>query len=85
MAAAVPTPSTPVAAASPPPSPEALKQELEQKGLQWVQTDPSKAAHIEPPPEPPPALGRAPRRQQVSTEAEPLVMVETRAGDKPAS
>ncbi len=85
MAAAVPTPSTPVVAASPPPSPEVLKQELEQKGLQWVQTDPSKAAHIEAPPEPPPALGRAPRRQQVSTEAEPLVMVETRAGDKPAS
>jgi ribonuclease E len=58
-------------------SEETLKQTLEQAGLQWVQTDPNKAP-AEAIAEPPPKLGRAPRRQADTAPQEPLVMVETR-------
>ena len=56
---------------------ETLKQTLEAAGLQWVQTDPNKAP-TEALAEPPPRLGRAPRRQVDTAPQEPLVMVETR-------
>jgi ribonuclease E len=58
-------------------SEETLKETLEQAGLQWVQTDPNKAP-AEAIAEPPPKLGRAPRRQAETAPQEPLVMVETR-------
>jgi ribonuclease E len=69
---------TPVPAAPPIQiSEETLKQTLEQAGLQWVQTDPNKAP-AEAVAEPPPKLGRSPRRQAETAPQEPLVMVETR-------
>ena len=55
----------------------ALQESLDQAGLQWVQTDPSKAV-TEAVAEPPPRLGRAPRRNTETAPQEPLVMVETR-------
>ncbi len=73
-------------AIEPPPAPvappiqvseETLKQTLEEVGLQWVQTDPNKAP-AQAIAEPPPKLGRAPRRQTETAPQEPLVMVETR-------
>jgi hypothetical protein len=45
--------------------------------LQWVQTDPNKAP-AEAIAEPPPKLGRAPKRNTETAVQEPLVMVETR-------
>jgi ribonuclease E len=82
---AVPTPA-PAAAITParvePPvvvklSEEGLKETLNQVGLQWVQTDPNKAP-VEAIAEPPPKLGRTPRKNTDTTAQEPLVMVETR-------
>jgi ribonuclease E len=73
----------PVAAPSvPAPAPiqvseETLRQSLNAAGLQWVQTDPEKSSS-EAMPEPPPKLGRAPRRNTETAPQEPLVMVETR-------
>ncbi len=58
-------------------SEEVLKQNLDQAGLQWVQTDPNKAP-AEAVAEPPPKLGRTPRRNTETAPQEPLVMVETR-------
>jgi ribonuclease E len=83
------TPATPAAPAVPEasqapaaPAPikiseDVLKQNLDQVGLQWVQTDPNKAP-AEAVAEPPPKLGRAPRRNTETAPQEPLVMVETR-------
>lgn len=71
-------PVAPIAAAEPiRVSEETLKQTLDQAGLQWVQTDPTKAP-AEAVAEPPPKLGRAPRRNTETAPQEPLVMVETR-------
>ena len=72
----------PVVASAPAPAPivvseEALKETLGAAGLQWVQTDPGKAM-TEAAAEPPPKLGRAPRKQSAATTDEPLMMVETR-------
>ncbi|NBW01290.1 MAG: Rne/Rng family ribonuclease [Betaproteobacteria bacterium] len=82
-APALKTPA-PMAPASPAPAPapiqvseETLRQSLDAVGLQWVQTDPGKSA-AEAMPEPPPKLGRAPRRNTETAPQEPLVMVETR-------
>jgi hypothetical protein len=56
----------------------ALQETLGAAGLQWVQTDPSKAM-TEAVAEPPPKLGRAPRKPApTATTEESLVMVETR-------
>ena len=63
--------------------PKALEESLKQAGLEWVQTEPSKLS-IEAPAEPPPVLGRKPRRQTLDQVAEPLVMVETRHAEPPA-
>ena len=74
----VPLAAAPIAAPEPiKVSEEALKQTLDQAGLQWVQTDPNKAP-AEAVAEPPPKLGRAPRRNTETAPQEPLVMVETR-------
>ena len=68
----------PVTPASPKLSEEDLKASLNQAGLQWVQTDPNKAVE-EAIAEPPPKLGRAPRKNNADlAPQEPLVMVETR-------
>ncbi|MFZ9162490.1 MAG: ribonuclease E/G, partial [Burkholderiaceae bacterium] len=75
--APVPTPA-PVAVAvavAEPVDPAKLNQVLDAAGLQWVQTDPTKAP-AEAVAEPAPQLGRKPKRSQQATEAEPLVMVE---------
>ncbi|MBU3724255.1 MAG: Rne/Rng family ribonuclease [Burkholderiaceae bacterium] len=69
--------AAPVAAAPIQVSEEALKKNLDEAGLQWVQTDPSKAVE-EASAEPPPKLGRTPRRNTETAPQEPLVMVETR-------
>ncbi len=82
------TPATPAPVSVPTPAPapalapvvvseDALKETLGAAGLQWVQTDPGKAM-TEATAEPPPKLGRAPRKQTTATTEEPLVMVETR-------
>jgi hypothetical protein len=79
-AAVAPTPvaePTPVAIAAAPISEHSIKQSLDDAGLQWVQTDPSKAM-TEAVAEPPPKLGRAPRKNTETAPQEPLVMVETR-------
>jgi ribonuclease E len=60
----------------------ALQQSLDLAGLQWVQTDPSKTV-AEATAEPPPKLGRAPRRNTETAPQEPLVMVETRNNTTP--
>jgi fused signal recognition particle receptor len=62
---------------TPPVSAEALKATLDQVGLQWVQTDPTKAP-TQAIAEPPAKLGRTPRRNTETAPQEPLVMVETR-------
>ena len=62
---------------TPPVSAEALKATLDQVGLQWVQTDPTKAP-TQAVAEPPAKLGRTPRRNTETAPQEPLVMVETR-------
>ena len=75
VAAPVVTPvATPVVPAV---SEETLKKSLDDVGLQWVQTDPNKAI-TEAVAEPPPRLGRSPRRNTETAPQEPLVMVETR-------
>ena len=79
-AAVAPTPVAepiPVAIAAAPISEHSIKQSLDEAGLQWVQTDPSKAM-TEAVAEPPPKLGRAPRKNTETAPQEPLVMVETR-------
>jgi hypothetical protein len=58
-------------------SEDGLKETLNQVGLQWVQTDPNKAP-AEAIAEPPPKLGRVPKRNTETAVQEPLVMVETR-------
>lgn len=75
----VATAPTPVAT---PADPAQLNQVLDAAGLQWVQTDPTKAP-AEAVAEPPPQLGRKPRRSQVASESEPMVMVETRSSEQP--
>ena len=55
---------------------------LDAAGLQWVQTDPNKAP-VEAIAEPPPQLGRKPKRSQQTAESEPMVMVETRSSEQP--
>ena len=79
VAAPVVTPvATPVATpVVPAVSEETLKKSLDDVGLQWVQTDPNKAV-TEAVAEPPPRLGRSPRRNTETAPQEPLVMVETR-------
>lgn len=58
---------------------DALAPALEEAGLQWVQT---RSTPAQPSPEPVATpLGRRPRRAAISLDAEPLMMVETRAGD----
>ncbi|MEY2777856.1 MAG: hypothetical protein RLY30_1954 [Pseudomonadota bacterium] len=64
--------------------PKVLQEDLKQAGLEWVQTEPGKVA-LEAPMEPPPVLGRKPRRKATEQTAEPLVMVETRNAEPPAS
>ncbi|MFM1827296.1 MAG: hypothetical protein RLY67_677, partial [Pseudomonadota bacterium] len=63
------------------PDPSELQASLNQVGLQWVQTDPTAKPVAEAAPEAPVSLGRKPRRQQVVSESEPLVLVETRGTD----
>ncbi|MFZ9103336.1 MAG: ribonuclease E/G, partial [Burkholderiaceae bacterium] len=87
VAAPAPTPvasapaPTPVPVAEPV-DPAKLNQVLDAAGLQWVQTDPTKAP-VEAVAEPAPQLGRKPKRSQQTAEAEPLVMVETRSSEQP--
>ena len=87
VAAPAPTPvasapaPTPVPVAEPV-DPAKLSQVLDAAGLQWVQTDPTKAP-VEAVAEPAPQLGRKPKRSQQTAEAEPLVMVETRSSEQP--
>jgi ribonuclease E len=77
-----PTPApTPVPVAEPV-DPAKLNQVLDAVGLQWVQTDPNKAP-VEAIAEPPPKLGRKPKRSQQTAETEPMVMVETRSSEQP--
>ena len=73
--------ATPAPAPARVPDPSELQASLNQVGLQWVQTDPSAKPLAEAAPEAPVSLGRKPRRQQVVSEAEPLVLVETRGTD----
>ena len=62
-----------------------LAKDLEQAGLEWVQTAPDKVV-VEAAAEPPPVLGRKPRRKAADpVAAEPLVMVETRNAEPPTS
>jgi ribonuclease E len=74
-------------AAAPTPAParvpdaNELQASLNQVGLQWVQTDPSAKPVAEAALEAPASLGRKSRRQQVVSESEPLVLVETRGTD----
>lgn len=78
--AATPAPVAPIAPIAPAPAPiseESIKSSLSEAGLQWVQTDPNKAAS-EAAPEPAPQRGRAPRQTSEKSSEEPLVMVETR-------
>ena len=95
-ASAVPAPAVPVAAApaaAPAPAPaapvvklpdpEQLKAELNQAGLEWVQTVAAPSAAAESAAEPPPPVGRKPRKAAVASEAEPLTMVETRSPEQP--
>jgi ribonuclease E len=65
-----------------PVDPAKLNQVLDAAGLQWVQTDPNKAP-VEAIAEPPPQLGRKPKRSQQTGESEPMVMVETRSSEQP--
>ena len=67
----------PEPAAAAPVSEHSIQQSLDQAGLQWVQTDPTKAVP-EAVAETPPKLGRSPRRNTETAPQEPLVMVETR-------
>ncbi|CAM8636406.1 CafA Ribonucleases G and E [Burkholderiales bacterium] len=78
--APAPAPATPVVKL---PDPEQLRAELNQAGLEWVQTvaDPSAATQLAA--EPPPQVGRKPRKAVVASEAEPLTMVETRSPEQP--
>ncbi|MFZ9244156.1 MAG: hypothetical protein ACO22S_03540, partial [Burkholderiaceae bacterium] len=80
--APVPTPAPVAVAVAEPVDPAKLNQVLDAAGLQWVQTDPTKAP-AEAVAEPAPQLGRKPKRSQQATEAEPLVMVETRSSEQP--
>ena len=82
VAEVAPTPApTPLPVAEPV-DPAKLNQVLDAAGLQWVQTDPNKAP-VEAIAEPPPKLGRKPRRNQQAAESEPMVMVETRSSEQP--
>ncbi len=81
-AAPMPIPAPVAAAVVEPVDPAKLNQVLDAAGLQWVQTDPTKAP-AEAVAEPAPQLGRKPKRSQQVTEAEPLVMVETRSSEQP--
>ncbi len=77
--APAPSPApTPTAAQAP--NMDALAPVLQEAGLQWVQTR-SDAAPAEAGAPAPAAAGRKPRRAAITPESEPLVMVETRAGD----
>ena len=78
--AAAPAPAAPVVRL---PDPEQLKAELNQAGLEWVQTVAAPSAAAESPAEPPPQVGRKPRKSVVASEAEPLTMVETRSPEQP--
>ena len=60
-----------------PAKPVDLSKELQAAGLEWVQTDPSKAPTEQPAPIAP-ILGRKPRRSEAVSAPEELVMVETR-------
>ncbi len=80
--AMAPVAATAVAPAAAPVDPAQLNQVLDAAGLQWVQTDPTKAP-AEAVAKPPPQLGRKPRRNQASAESEPMVMVETRSSEQP--
>ena len=80
--APAPTPAPVAVAVAEPVDPAKLNQVLDAAGLQWVQTDPTKAP-AEAVAEPAPQLGRKPKRSQQATEAEPLVMVETRSSEQP--
>jgi ribonuclease E len=60
-----------------PPKPVDLSKELQAAGLEWIQTDPSKAT-AEQPALTAPILGRKPRRSEAVSTPEELVMVETR-------
>ncbi|MFZ9810507.1 MAG: Rne/Rng family ribonuclease [Burkholderiaceae bacterium] len=62
---------------APPARPVDLSKELQAAGLEWVQTDPSKAPTEQPAPIAP-ILGRKPRRSEAVSAPEELVMVETR-------
>ncbi len=80
VAEPAPAPVTAAPIIVPAPVSEAvLKESLDQVGLQWVQTDPDKVV-AEAVAEPPPKLGRAPRKSDAAAAPqEPLVMVETRS------
>ena len=90
-APAVPVAAAPAAAPAPAPAapvvmlpdPEQLKAELNQAGLEWVQTVAAPSAAAESAAEPPPQVGRKPRKAAVASEAEPLTMVETRSPEQP--
>jgi len=60
-----------------PAKPVDLSKKLQAAGLEWVQTDPSKAPTEQPAPIAP-ILGRKPRRSEAVSAPEELVMVETR-------
>ncbi len=76
--APAPVAATPIIVPAPV-SEAVLKESLDQVGLQWVQTDPDKVV-AEAVAEPPPKLGRAPRKSDATAAPqEPLVMVETRS------
>ncbi|MFM1849969.1 MAG: hypothetical protein RL446_808 [Pseudomonadota bacterium] len=77
-----PIPAPVAVAVTEPVDPAKLNQVLDAAGLQWVQTDPTKAP-VEAVAEPAPQLGRKPKRSQQTAEAEPLVMVETRSSEQP--
>ncbi|MGA1694285.1 MAG: hypothetical protein ACO38B_05205, partial [Burkholderiaceae bacterium] len=77
--AAVSAPVAPIAL-----DPAVIAEDLKQAGLEWVQTAPGQQV-LEAAVEPPPVLGRKPRRQTANAVAEPLVMVETRDAEPPAS
>ena len=71
-----PVPARPV-------DPQQLKGDLSLAGLEWVQTAPDHAAPIEAPAEPPPQMGRKPRKTVVASDSESLTMVETRSPEQP--
>jgi len=77
VAVAEPVATPVMAPAVPAVSEENLKKSLDDVGLQWVQTDPNKSV-AEAVAEPPPKLGRSPRKNTETAPQEPLVMVETR-------